>query len=77
MCACDMHGVDPYDYNDQNQLLRDSIFHPLTHSEQRPQNIYSQEEINLYCIIKFATEISLFSNYKSAKLDVLCRQNKI
>ena len=33
---------------------------PLTHSEQRPQNIYSQEEINLYCIIKLATEISLF-----------------
>ena len=27
----------------------------------RPQNIYSQEEINLYCIIKLATEISLFS----------------
>ena len=24
-------------------------------------NIYSQEEINLYCIIKLATEISLFS----------------
>ena len=33
----------------------------LTHSERRPQNIYSQEEINLYCIIKLATEISLFS----------------
>ena len=33
----------------------------LTHSERRPQNIYSQEEINLYCIIKSATEISLFS----------------
>ena len=33
----------------------------LTHSEQRPQNIYSQEEMNLYCIIKLATEISLFS----------------
>ena len=33
----------------------------LTHSEQRPKNIYSQEEINLYCIIKLATEISLFS----------------
>ena len=24
----------------------------LTHSERRPQNIYSQEEINLYCFIK-------------------------
>ena len=23
--------------------------------ERRPQNIYSQEEINLYCIIKLAT----------------------
>ena len=33
----------------------------LSHSERRPQNIYSQEEINLYCIIKLATEISLFS----------------
>ena len=32
----------------------------LTHSERRPQHIYSQEEINLYCIIKLATEISLF-----------------
>ena len=27
----------------------------LTHAERRPQNIYSQEEINLYCIIKLAT----------------------
>ena len=27
----------------------------------KTQNIYSQEEINLYCIIKLATEISLFS----------------
>ena len=26
-----------------------------THSERRPKNIYSQEEINLYCIIKLAT----------------------
>ena len=33
----------------------------LTHTERRPQNIYSQEEINLYCIIKLATKISLFS----------------
>ena len=33
----------------------------LTHSERRPQNIYSQEEINLYFIIKLATQISLFS----------------
>ena len=33
----------------------------LFHSERRPQNIYSQEEINLYCIIKLATDISLFS----------------
>ena len=33
----------------------------LTHSERRPQNIYSQEEMNLYCIIKLATDISLFS----------------
>ena len=33
---------------------------PLTHSERRLQNIYSQEEMNLYCIIKLATEISLF-----------------
>ena len=29
--------------------------------ERRPPNIYFQEEINLYCIIKLATEISLFS----------------
>ena len=27
----------------------------------KTQNIYSQEEINLYCIINLATEISLFS----------------
>ena len=33
---------------------------PLAHSERRPPNIYSQVEINLYCIIKLATEISLF-----------------
>ena len=33
----------------------------LSHSERRPQNIYSQEEMNLYCIIKLATKISLFS----------------
>ena len=33
----------------------------LAHSERRPQNIYSQEEMNFYCIIKLATEISLFS----------------
>ena len=31
------------------------------HSERRPKNIYSQEEMNLYCIIKLATEISLFT----------------
>ena len=37
----------------------------LTHSERRPQNIYSYEEINLYCIIKLAT--SLF-HYKSVNL---------
>ena len=34
----------------------------LTRSERRPQNIYSQEEINLYFIIKLATEISIFTN---------------
>ena len=33
----------------------------LTHSEQRPQNIYSHKEINLDNIINLATEISLFS----------------
>ena len=33
----------------------------FTHSERRPQNIYSQEEINLYCVIKLATGISIFS----------------
>ena len=40
-----------------------SVSYDLTHSERRPQNIYSQEEINLYCIIKLAAEISfkLFS----------------
>ena len=50
--------------------------HSLTHSERSPQNIDSQEEINLYCIIKLATEISYY-HYKTVKLDVLCRQNKI
>ena len=38
-----------------------SNYMPLIYSERRPPNIYSQEEINLYCIIKLATEISLFS----------------
>ena len=33
----------------------------LTHSEQRPQNIYYLEEKNLYFIIKLVTQISLFS----------------
>ena len=48
----------------------------LTHSERRPQNIYSQEEMNLYCIIKLETEF-LYFRYKSVKLDVLGRQHKI
>ena len=39
----------------ENHLWREG----LTHSEQRPQNIYSQKEINLCCIIKLATDISL------------------
>ena len=43
-----------------NNILLQS-FMSLTHSEQRPQNIYSKEEIYLYFIIKLATEISLFS----------------
>ena len=30
-------------------------FGQLTYSERRPQNIYSQEEMNLYYIIKLAT----------------------
>ena len=41
--------------------ISNCVFAYLTHSEQRPQNICSQEEINLYCIIKLATWISLFS----------------
>ena len=48
----------------------------LTHSEQRPQNIYSQEEMSLYCIIKWQQKF-LYFHYKSVKLDVLGRQNKI
>ena len=43
----------------------------LTHSEWRPQNIYSQEEINLYCIIKLATEIS-FISVQSSKTWMFC-----
>ena len=53
------------------KLFNDFCFHwyslaktlrcTLTHSERRPQNRYSQEEMNLYCIIKLATDISLFS----------------
>ena len=38
-----------------------SEYKALTHSERRPQNIYSQEDINLYCIIKLATQILYFS----------------
>ena len=37
------------------------VMNELTHSGQRTQNIYSQEEINLYWVIKLAIEISLFS----------------
>ena len=33
----------------------------LTHSERRPQDIYSLEDINLYFIIKLAAQMSLFS----------------
>ena len=33
----------------------------LTHWEQRPHYIYCYEGINLYCIIKLTTYISLFS----------------
>ena len=57
----------------KNALLDIEQF-PLTHSERRPQNIYSQEEINLYCIIKLATEISLFL-LQISKTWCLCRQN--
>ena len=46
----------------------------LTHSERRPPNIYSQEELHLFCVIKLATYF--FFYYKSIKLDVLGRQNK-
>ena len=42
-------------------ILKRPLTFPLTHSERRPKNIYFQEEINLYCIIKLATEISVFS----------------
>ena len=59
-----------------NSLNTQSPTNLLTHWERRPQNIYSQQEINLYCIIQLATEI-LYYFYKSLKLDVLCRQNKI
>ena len=44
-----------------SKIFRQKSASVLTHSERRPQHIYSQEEINLYCIIKLATEISLFS----------------
>ena len=46
------------------QVFQDPVrwnYNGLNLSEWRPQNIYSQEEVNLYCIIKLATEISLFS----------------
>ena len=32
----------------------------LTHSERKPQHIYSQEEINLYCIIKLIGKKKFF-----------------
>ena len=47
--------------NRLNFKIRQSL---LTHSEWRPQNFYSQEEMNLYFIIKLATEI-LYFHYKS------------
>ena len=53
----------------------DSLINPF---RTKTPNIYSQEEINLYCIIKLASYIKfLYFHYKSVKLDVLCRQNKI
>ena len=56
LCAVGPEGNTPFNKENSFKSQWD-----LTHSEWRPQNIYSQEEINLYCIIKLATEISLFS----------------
>ena len=54
-----LQGLCPVIFGDN--CLAWLLWVDLIHSEQRPKNMYSQEEINLYCIIKLATEISLFS----------------
>ena len=54
--------------------LLPSTFNPFR--MKTPKYLYSQEEMNLYCIIELATAISLFS-LQISKLDVLGRQNKI
>ena len=51
---------------------------PINPFRTKTPNIYSQQEIHLYCIIKLATYKFLYFHYKSVlKLEVLCRQNKI
>ena len=42
-------------HHQQQQQQQQLCIMSLTHSERRPQNIYCQEEVNLYCIIKLAT----------------------
>ena len=49
----------------------------LTHSERRPKNSYSQEEINLFLYHQIGNRNFSIFNYKSVKLDVLCIQNEI
>ena len=55
-----MKSITKWQQSADNQSLPSiSVAYPIQNEE--PQNIYSQEEMNLYCIIKVATEISLFS----------------
>ena len=60
-CLLYEHGMHRFCCNTKVLWRKLGLKFHLTHSEQRPKNIYSQEEMKLYCIIKLATEISLFS----------------
>ena len=48
-------NISQFDLDIIVQVTHDTRKYRLTHSERRPKNIYSQEEMNLYCIIKLAT----------------------
>ena len=56
-----LFGGIAFQFSKMAFIIRRDLTPLITHSERRPQNIYSQEEMNLYCIIKLETAISSFS----------------